>query len=129
MGTTGERFEVRTRRVYEEAAPEDGTRVLVDRLWPRGLAKEKAELDEWVKDVAPSDGLRRWYGHDPDRHADFAERYRAELAEPERHEAVERLRELAGDAPLTLLTATREVDRSHLPVLAEVLRNTPGPTG
>ncbi|GAA2394448.1 DUF488 family protein [Streptomyces glaucosporus] len=128
-GQAAEGFAVRTRRVYEAAAPGDGKRVLVDRLWPRGLAKERAGLDEWAKDVAPSDGLRRWYGHDPGRYAEFAGRYRAELAEPGRHEAVERLRELAGDGPITLLTATGEVDRSHLPVLAEVLRNTPGSAG
>lgn len=113
---------MRARRVYEEAAPDDGKRVLVDRLWPRGLSKEKAELDEWAKEVAPSDGLRRWYGHDSGRYGEFVERYRAELAEPERHEAVERLRELAGDGPLTLLTATGEVEHSHVPVLAEALR-------
>ncbi|HZG04424.1 MAG TPA: DUF488 family protein [Streptomyces sp.] len=124
-----EGFEVRVRRVYEAAGPGDGTRVLVDRLWPRGLAKEEAELDEWARDVAPSDGLRRWYGHDPGRYADFTERYRAELAGPERREAVERLRELAGNSRLTLLTATRDVDRSHAPVLAEVLRSTAAPTG
>lgn len=117
-----EGFEVRVRRVYEAARPEDGTRVLVDRLWPRGLAKGAAELDEWAKDVAPSSELRRWYGHDPDRFEDFAARYRAELAGPDQRAALERLRALAGPARLTLLTAARDPAYGHATVLAEVLR-------
>ncbi|MEV0148196.1 DUF488 family protein, partial [Nonomuraea sp. NPDC050733] len=75
---------VRMRRVYEEPAGDDGTRVLVDRVWPRGLSKAAARLDEWCKQVAPSTELRRWYGHDPDRFAEFTRRYLAELEEPER---------------------------------------------
>ncbi|MGY1454924.1 DUF488 domain-containing protein [Streptomyces sp. SS8] len=115
---------VRVRRVYEEAGPGDGRRVLVDRIWPRGLSRDAAELDEWCKDAAPSDGLRRWYGHDPQRYAEFAGRYRAELEEAGRHEAVERLRESAGEGTLTLLTATRDAEHSHAAVLAKVLRET-----
>jgi uncharacterized protein YeaO (DUF488 family) len=68
------------RRAHEEPGPTDGTRVLVDRLWPRGLSRDRAALDDWLRDVAPSDGLRRWYGHDPARFAEFSERYRAELS-------------------------------------------------
>ncbi|MBW1599673.1 DUF488 family protein [Streptomyces sp. JJ38] len=118
MGTV----EVRVRRVYETPGADDGKRVLVDRLWPRGLSRQAAALDAWAKDVAPSDGLRRRYGHDPERYADFVRDYRAELREPECREAVERLRELAGGSRLTLLTATRDVARSHVPVLLEALR-------
>ncbi|MCZ7430344.1 DUF488 domain-containing protein [Streptomyces sp. WMMC1477] len=117
-----ESVEVRVRRVYETPGADDGKRVLVDRLWPRGLSRQAAALDAWAKDVAPSDGLRRRYGHDPERCADFVRDYRAELREPGRREAVERLRELAGGSRLTLLTATREVARSHVPVLLEALR-------
>src|SRR3954447_12267871 len=69
---------VQVRRVYDPAEPEDGQRVLVDRLWPRGLSKERAQLDDWCKEIAPSNELRKWYGHDPDRYAEFARRYRAE---------------------------------------------------
>ncbi|MCC5034100.1 DUF488 family protein [Streptomyces sp. WAC 00631] len=113
---------VRVRRVYEDREPDDGARVLVDRLWPRGLAKEAAGLDEWCKEVAPSSELRRWYGHDPERFEEFAERYRAELAEPERREVLDRLRGLAGgDGGLTLLTATKDVGRSAARVLERVL--------
>src|SRR5215469_9013654 len=113
---------VQIRRVYEEPRPEDGARVLVDRLWPRGLAKAKAALDEWCRDVAPSDELRKWYGHDPGLFAEFSRRYRKELKEPEHAEAVRHLRDLANHEPLTLLTATKEPDISEAAVLAGVIR-------
>jgi uncharacterized protein YeaO (DUF488 family) len=81
-------LDVRMRRVYDDLSPDDGTRVLVDRIWPRGLAKATARIDEWAKVVAPSTELRRWYGHDPSRFEEFRRRYQAELAEPERQGAV-----------------------------------------
>ncbi|HZD38543.1 MAG TPA: DUF488 family protein [Actinomycetes bacterium] len=115
-------LDVRARRIYEEPSPADGTRVLVDRVWPRGLAKDAARIDRWAKAVAPSTELRRWYGHDPERFEEFRRRYQAELAEPERRRALEELRELARSGPLTLLTATRDVDHSQASVLAEGLR-------
>jgi uncharacterized protein YeaO (DUF488 family) len=114
--------DVHVRRVYDEASPEDGTRVLVDRMWPRGLAKDVARLDDWAKHVAPSTELRRWYGHDPERFPEFRRRYRAELDQSPRREALGRLRALADRAPLTLLTATRDVEHSHAAVLADLLR-------
>lgn len=113
---------VRVRRVYEEPEPSDGARVLVDRIWPRGLTKARAALDEWCKDVAPSDALRTWYGHDPDRFAEFGRRYRLELQDPRRAEELARLRGLSKDRPLTLLTATRQSDISEAAVLADLLR-------
>ena len=116
------RASVQVRRVYEEPRPDDGTRVLVDRLWPRGLAKAKAALDEWCKNVAPSDELRRWYGHDPDRFAEFSRRYRQELKDSEHAAAMEHLRDLSNAEPLTLLTATKEPDISEAAVLAGLLR-------
>ncbi|XVQ85455.1 DUF488 domain-containing protein [Microbispora siamensis] len=112
---------VTVRRVYEDPAPGDGTRVLVDRVWPRGLTKEAAHLDEWVKDVAPSNALRSWYGHVPERFAEFRSRYLAELDDPERQAALDRLRRLMESGPLTLLTATKDVEHSQAAVLAEVL--------
>jgi uncharacterized protein YeaO (DUF488 family) len=112
---------VRVGRVYGERTAADGARVLVDRLWPRGLAKSRAELDEWCKQIAPSTALRTWYGHVPDRFAEFAGRYRAELDDPDRAEALQHLRERARRGPLTLLTATRRVEISAAAVLAELL--------
>jgi uncharacterized protein YeaO (DUF488 family) len=112
---------VRVGRVYDQRTTKDGTRVLVDRLWPRGLTKNQADLDEWCKQIAPSAALRSWYGHDPDRFAEFGRRYRTELGDPERAAALQHLRELAQQQPLTLLTATRHADISEAAVLAEHL--------
>ena len=112
---------MRVRRVYEPAEPDDGQRVLVDRLWPRGLSKERARLDQWCKAIAPSNELRKWYGHDPIRYAEFARRYRAELDDPERAAALAQLRELTVDGRLTLLTATKRSDISEAAVLADLL--------
>lgn len=102
-------------------APRGGTRVLVDRLWPRGVAKTDAPFDEWCKDVAPSTELRRWYGHDPARFAEFRRRYRAELKEPERAAALEYLRSLDAAGDLVLVTATKDVEHSAAEVLRQVL--------
>ncbi|MDT0317765.1 DUF488 domain-containing protein [Streptomyces millisiae] len=117
---------VTCRRVYEDTSAEDGKRVLVDRVWPRGLRKEAAHLDEWLRDVAPSTELRRWYGHEPERFAEFRRRYLAELRDPEHREAAGRLRELAARDRITLLTATRDPDHSQAAVLAEWLADGSG---
>lgn len=113
---------VRLRRVYDEPSPDDGTRVLVDRVWPRGLRKDTAHIDEWCKQVAPSTELRTWYGHDPSKFDDFAKRYRAELQDAERAEALDHLRKLATQRPLTLLTATKAIDISQAAVLAQLIK-------
>ncbi|GBC87858.1 hypothetical protein HRbin12_01876 [bacterium HR12] len=113
---------IRVRRIYEEPVPEDGVRVLVDRLWLRGMTEEGARLDRWAKELAPSPELRRWYGHRPERFEGFAQRYREELSRPEARSALEELRALARRGTLTLLTATRDVERSGARVVAEVLR-------
>lgn len=112
---------VRIARVYDDPTPEDGTRVLVDRLWPRGLRKDEAAIDLWLKDVAPSTKLRRWYGHDPAKHAVFVKRYRIELHDAEHAPAMDSLTSLASAAPLTLLTATKDLDLSQAAVLATEL--------
>jgi uncharacterized protein YeaO (DUF488 family) len=119
--------DIRVRRVYEEPSPADGARVLVDRIWPRGLRKDAAQLDEWAKDVAPSTELRTWYGHDPAKFAEFARRYAAELDEPMARQALIRLRALASGRPVTLLTATKELNLSQATVLAGLLREMPDP--
>jgi uncharacterized protein YeaO (DUF488 family) len=114
---------VRVRRVYDAPAGDDGHRVLVDRIWPRGLSKEKAAVAEWLKAVAPSPELRRWYGHDPERFGEFRRRYEQELRDPERSQALAHLRGLSSSGPVTLLTATRDVEHSQAAVLASHLRD------
>lgn len=114
------RFEVV--RVYEDPGRSGAEhRVLVDRLWPRGMKKEAVDLDEWAKDVAPSAELRRWYGHEPERFAEFARRYRAELRGEPAAPVVARLRREARRHRIVLLTATRDVERSGAEVLRSVL--------
>jgi uncharacterized protein YeaO (DUF488 family) len=114
--------EVRVRRIYDEPTRGDGTRVLVDRVWPRGLSKEKARIDKWCKEVAPSTELRRWYGHEPERFAEFSRRYRAELDDPERATALAHLRRLAEAQTMTVLTATKDIAISQAAVIADLLR-------
>jgi uncharacterized protein YeaO (DUF488 family) len=112
---------VELRRVYDHPPAGGATRVLVDRLWPRGVAKAEAPFDEWDKDVAPSSDLRRWYGHDPAKFDAFAERYRHELATPPASDALARLRALARRDGLVLVTATRDVEYSAAEVLLDLL--------
>jgi uncharacterized protein YeaO (DUF488 family) len=118
--------QVRLRRVYEDPDPSDGRRVLVDRLWPRGLAKDKAAIDEWLKTVAPSAELRHWYGHQPEKFPAFRQRYQHELRGAEQSGALDHLRQLARHGPVTLLTATRDIEHSQAAVLAELLRGADG---
>ena len=110
---------VRIKRIYDQPEPDDGQRILVDRLWPRGIARESARLDGWLKELAPSDGLRRWFGHDPERWEEFQARYRQELAQQAAQ--LEQLRHVAATGVLTLLFAARDIDRNNAVVLKEVL--------
>ncbi|MDE3086602.1 MAG: DUF488 family protein [Acidobacteriota bacterium] len=120
---------IEIRRVYDDPTGARGEyRVLVDRLWPRGMAKDTLHVDEWAKDVAPSTALRRWYGHVPERFGEFASRYRAELRRPEVAEAVDAVLRAAGRRrTLVLLTATKDVYRSGAKVLASHLRRRGAP--
>ncbi len=111
--------EVKVKRIYEAPDPSDGTRVLVDRLWARGLTKEKAALDLWLKDIAPSTELRKWFSHDPAKWEDFQKRYRAELETND--EAVARLREELRKGPVTLLYAARDQEHNEALVLRDYL--------
>jgi uncharacterized protein YeaO (DUF488 family) len=113
---------VRVRRVYHKANDQDGVRVLVDHIWPRGVSNAKAALNEWCKGVSPSTELRKWYSHDPAKFAEFTRRYCAELEDPDRTEAVQHLREFATGHRLTLLTATKNPDISQAAVLCDLLR-------
>ena len=110
---------VQIKRAYESPAAEDGTRVLVDRLWPRGLKKTDAALDHWAKDLAPSTELRRWFGHDPARWDEFPRRYSEELSE--HREGLARLRELARRDRVTLVYAAHDEAHNDAVVLREVL--------
>jgi len=114
---------VRLKRVYEPAERADGYRVLVDRLWPRGLRKEQAQFDAWLRELAPSSELRREFGHDPARWDEFRRRYRAELDEPDQRERLRRLRELAGRQPVSLLYGAKDRDHNQAVVIAELLRS------
>jgi uncharacterized protein YeaO (DUF488 family) len=111
--------QVRVKRIYDDPAADDGRRVLVDRVWPRGVSKERAALDLWCKDVAPSTELRKWYGHDPAKQGEFAARYRTELAAQPAAGALAELRATHG--MLTLLTATHDLELSQARVLADTL--------
>ncbi len=100
---------LRLKRVYEPPAPEDGVRILVDRLWPRGLSKAKAAVDQWMKDIAPSAELRKWFGHDPERWAEFRRRYREELRQ--HPDLLDQIRALARDRPVTLVFGAHDERR------------------
>ncbi|SRR5581483_786447 len=113
-------LDVRAKRVYDDAAPGDGHRVLIDHVWPRGISKERARLDEWARELAPSDGLRKWFDHVPERFPEFRRRYRKEL---EGHaEKLDELRERARRAPLTIVYAARDTEHNNAVVLAELVR-------
>lgn len=108
------------KRVYEPPGPRDGQRILVDRIWPRGLSKEKAAVDLWLKDVAPSTELRKWFGHDVARWPEFRTRYRKQLKQLD--DAIEELRELAAKQKVTLLFGASDTEHNQAVVLAEYLR-------
>jgi uncharacterized protein YeaO (DUF488 family) len=111
---------IQTKRIYEDASPDDGYRVLVDRLWPRGVSKERAALDEWARELAPSDELRRWFNHQPERYPEFRKRYREELQT--QSAKLQDLRERAKQENVTLLYGARDREHNEARVLAEVLR-------
>jgi uncharacterized protein YeaO (DUF488 family) len=111
---------IQTKRIYEDASRTDGDRVLVDRLWPRGVSKERAALDEWARELAPSDELRRWFNHQPERYPEFRKRYREELHV--QSEKLQLLRERAEHENVTLLYGARDREHNEATVLAEVLQ-------
>jgi len=112
---------VALKRAYEEPAASDGTRVLVERLWPRGLSKERAHIDLWLKDVAPSTELRQWFHHDPQKFSEFRHRYEAELKSEAAQEALAKLREIAKQGQLTLVFAAHDAEYSNARVLQDLL--------
>ncbi|XOQ12589.1 MAG: DUF488 domain-containing protein [Shouchella clausii] len=116
------RLTIQVKRIYETPSPEDGVRILVDRLWPRGVSKERAAIDEWMKEIAPSPKLRIWFGHRPERFATFAEKYAVELAQnPIRYERAVRICELALQKHVTLVYAAKDPVHNHANVLRDWL--------
>ncbi|MCG3118014.1 MAG: hypothetical protein ALAOOOJD_00147 [bacterium] len=110
------------KRVYDPPEKSDGTRILADRLWPRGISKEKARVDAWLKEIAPSNELRQWFGHKPERWEEFQKRYRQELQRTERQEPLRHLRALARQGTVTLLFAATDDERNNAVVLAKVMK-------
>jgi uncharacterized protein YeaO (DUF488 family) len=120
MAPARQRFDLQIKRVYAPAVPDDGVRILVDRLWPRGLKKEQAAVDRWLRDLAPSTGLRRWFGHDPARWEEFRNRYARELEA--RAPLLDELRALAGRGRVTLLFGAHDDTHNNAAALRDVLR-------
>ena len=112
---------VRIKRIYDPVSPDDGKRILVDRLWPRGVKKGAAMIDEWMKDIAPSDELRRWFSHDVSKWREFRDRYEKELGQ--RSELLERLKKDARSGPVTLLFAAKDTEHNNAVVLRDVINN------
>ncbi|CAH2031270.1 DUF488 domain-containing protein [Trichlorobacter ammonificans] len=112
---------IRTKRIYDQPAADDGRRILVDRLWPRGLSREEARLDLWMREIAPSDELRRWYGHDPQRWEEFRTRYRQELYN--QSQALAELRRWSNDETVTLLFAAKNIEQNNAVVVKEVVES------
>jgi uncharacterized protein YeaO (DUF488 family) len=112
---------VQLKRAYDPPEATDGERLLIDRLWPRGLRKQAARLSAWLKDLAPSDNLRRWFGHDPERWPEFQARYRAELRTPEKEAVIRKLAQKAGQETITLIFAAHDPDHNNAVVLKEAI--------
>jgi uncharacterized protein YeaO (DUF488 family) len=112
---------IRLKRAYEKPAPTDGTRVLVDRLWPRGIKKETAAIDRWLKEIAPSTKLRKWFGHDPERWTEFRRRYKAELRN--HSDLIAEIRALADHGPVTLVYAAHDEEHNDAVVVRDLLLN------
>ena len=111
------------RRVYAaDGGPDEGTQILVDRLWPRGVRKDQLRADEWLRELGPSDELRKWFAHDPDRWAEFQRRYRPELRQARQQELLRHLAELAEHGPVTLLYSARDEEHNQAVVLRAVLQ-------
>jgi uncharacterized protein YeaO (DUF488 family) len=110
---------VKIKRIYDPVSPDDGKRIYVDRLWPRGMKKEEAKMDEWLKDISPSDSLRKWFGHDPSKYKEFKSRYTKEL---EKHsEILERIRKESKKETVTLLFSAKDIEHNNATVLKEML--------
>lgn len=115
------KLKLKIKRIYDDVAKNDGYRLLVDRIWPRGVSKEDAQLDEWNKDLAPTDKLRKWFDHDPDKFDEFTQRYKKELKD--KQEDLQRIKEIATDKRVCLLYGAKDEKNNQAVVLKEVLSN------
>ena len=120
---------LKLKRAYEKPSSADGERLLVDRLWPRGLKKEKAHLDDWLKDLAPSDELRKWFAHDPKRWEEFQQRYFKELEDPDNKSQIEALLKKARQGTVTLVFAAKDEEKNNAVVLKQYLEKQLGSSG
>ncbi|HLS08641.1 DUF488 domain-containing protein [Lentibacillus sp.] len=113
---------VNLKRIYDQAEQTDGVRILVDRVWPRGVSKDKAQLDHWLKEIGPSNELRKWFGHDPDKYDEFKRNYKEELAEGKQQEELQKLKDLTKEHDkLTLLFSAKDEEHNQARVLKEIL--------
>ncbi len=110
---------IKIKRIYEPASPDDGKRIYIDRLWPRGMKREEVKIDEWLKEISPSDGLRKWFGHDPSKYTEFKKRYAKELEKHE--ETLERIRREGKQETVTLLFSAKDVEHNNATVMKELL--------
>jgi uncharacterized protein YeaO (DUF488 family) len=121
MYRSGERIMIRVKRIYDHPSKEDGFRILVDRLWPRGLSKNKAKVDLWLREIAPSDGLRKWFSHDPEKWEEFKRKYKEELKRQK--ESLDIIRQLESEKGIvTLLYSAKDEKHNNAVVLAEALQ-------
>ena len=114
---------LKTKRVYEKRDPGDGKRILVDRLWPRGLKREEAGIDEWMKELAPSEELRRWFGHDPEKWPEFRQRYTRELLAPDKVRLLDRVVRMAREGNVTIVYGARDTEHNNAKVLEEIMQS------
>ncbi len=117
---------IKLKRIYDKVEQSDGVRILVDRLWPRGLSKDQAAIDEWMRDIAPSNSLRAWFGHKPERWLDFQRKYRKELSLQDKKKMLENLIRISTIATVTFLYAAKDTDRNNAVVLAGLLKRIRG---
>ena len=116
---------IKIKRIYDPVSKDDGKRILVDRLWPRGVKKEKAAIDEWLKDIAPSDELRKWFSHDPEKWQEFKKRYKKELSDSDKVDLVKKLKVEAKKGTITFLFAAKDTEHDNAMVLKEVISKSP----
>ncbi len=112
---------IKIKRIYDPVSKDDGKRILVDKLWPRGVKKEKAAIDEWLKDIAPSDELRKWFSHDPSKWQEFKNKYKKELKGKDKLELLEQLKKIATKEKVTVLFSAKDIAHNNAVVLKELL--------